>query len=179
MRDDVSQQAVIHLLADVAGGNGGDFRAPPRRNGVVRQFDHFQVGRWRLPVNGRKVFKLFGGGICVSGGVLLLVRVGVNLDVAAGALHEWSSNDGPRKAGFLPTERRHGFACCRWTCRRRGCAAADDGYACRRGHCDGGAETVNAVVGDGKPASGIKQVSELFVNMGELQPFHRAIVGGG
>ena len=109
---------------------------------------------------------------------MLFVGAEINFYAANGTLLEIPGDDGPRKAGLVPGKRGHGFAA-RRRLGRACAAAADNGNPRRSRHVDGGGKAVNAVIGYGEPASGIKKIDSVIADISQLEPFHRTVIGIG
>ena len=84
----------------------------------------------------------------------------------------------PGKLGFSQCKRGNGFAA-RSGFGRASSAAAHHGDSRRSGHVNGGGKAVNAVIGYGKPASGIKKINCVIADIRQLEPFHRTVIGIG
>src|SRR5580692_1730632 len=96
-----------------------------------------------------------------------------------------SSEDGPRKAGFVPGkgEGLGGQSACGgllgWSSiADRFLAAANHHHVGGHGDVHGGRKTIDTVSIHWKPASSIEQITRLVVDRGQLQPLHGALVSG-
>ena len=183
--DGVGEEADAGLVSDARAHDGGEFGRPDGGEGVVGQFDDVEVAGIREAEAVGEEVVFAGGGLGQRVGRGLMGDGEVDLDVAGAGgdgRQIAAGNDGSGKAGLGPIEvvlvaglaagEGDGLG-------GAGGAAGEDAHPLRDADMDFGGEAVGHEAGGGKPAGGVEQVADGFLDGGELEAFDGAVFVAG